>query len=74
MEELLSCKKLNLYIVLGISKALEEEYDYAISCFYDDMGINLLEALDKVLKIFCKKTTETFEIVEGIKNGLCIIK
>lgn len=78
MEEMLSCKKLNLYIILGISKALEEEYEYAISCFYDEMENffikGMIETINKSLKIFCKKTTTTFKLIEKIKNELCVFK
>ena len=73
MEEMLSRKTINLYIVLGMAKALEEEYKYVISCFYDEMENffikGIIETINKSLKIFCKKTIITFELIEKIKNG-----
>ena len=73
MGEMLNCKQLNLYIILGIAKALEEEYKYAISCFYDEMEHSfrkgMIETINKSLKIFCKKTTITFKLISEIKNG-----
>jgi len=73
MEELLSCKTLNLYIILGLSKALEDEYDYAISCFYDEMENSfykgIIDTINKCLNIFCKKATPIFKLIEEIKNG-----
>lgn len=70
MEELLSCKKLNLFIILGIAKAIEVEYDYALSCFYDNMmNLEIIEAIERSLKIFCRKTITTFKLVEQIKHG-----
>jgi len=78
MEEMLDCRKINLYIVLGISKAIEEEYNYSISCFYDEMENSflkgILETIEKSLKIFCKKTTITFELIDKIKSELILFK
>lgn len=72
MEEMLNCKMINLYIILGISKAIEDEYRYAISCFYDEMENSfikgIIETIEKSIKIFCKKTITTFELIEKIKT------
>jgi len=73
MEEMLNCKTLNLYIILGIAKALEDEYEYAISCFYDEMEHSfikgMIESINKSLKIFCKKTTNIFKIIQDLKEN-----
>jgi len=73
LDELLECKTVDLSIVEGIAKALEREYDYAISYFYDamekDWKGDILKCIDNATSLLCDRINYIIRIIEDIKNG-----
>jgi hypothetical protein len=64
-DSLLNSKEFNLQVVKNFAIEIENEYDYALSYFYDKietkMYIEIIEPIQNTLNIFCTKIQPILE-------------